>query len=65
MSNTVQQFAAELKKSVPTLLEQLKAAGVEKSSGADSISPYPYRTQHRGRRTGGNPPPPPRGRAAD
>ena len=39
MSNTVQQFAAELKKSVPTLLEQLKAAGVEKSSGADSISP--------------------------
>ncbi len=39
MSNTVQQFAAELKKSVPTLLEQLKAAGVDKSSGADSISP--------------------------
>ena len=39
MSNTVQQFAAELKKSVPTLLEQLKAAGVEKSSGTDSISP--------------------------
>ena len=39
MSNTVQQFAAELKKSVPTLLEQLKAAGVEKNSGADSISP--------------------------
>ena len=31
MSNTVQQFAAELKKSVPTLLEQLKAAGVEKA----------------------------------
>ncbi|MBH5328821.1 translation initiation factor IF-2 [Eikenella sp. S3360] len=39
MSNTVQQFAAELKKSVPTLLEQLKAAGVEKSNGADTISP--------------------------
>ncbi|OAM28968.1 MULTISPECIES: translation initiation factor IF-2 [Eikenella] len=39
MSNTVQQFAAELKKTVPTLLEQLKAAGVEKNNGADSISP--------------------------
>lgn len=39
MSHTVQQFAAELRKSVPTLLEQLKAAGVNKTSGADNISP--------------------------
>ncbi|MDO4693717.1 MAG: translation initiation factor IF-2 [Eikenella sp.] len=37
--NTVQQFAAELKKSVPTLLEQLQAAGVNKQSGADTVTP--------------------------
>ncbi len=37
-NNTVQQFAAELKKSVPTLLEQLQAAGVAKQSGADTVT---------------------------
>lgn len=37
--NTVQQFAAELKKSVPTVLEQLQAAGVNKQSGADTVTP--------------------------
>ncbi|KPN74860.1 initiation factor IF2 [Neisseria animaloris] len=39
MSNTtVEQFAAELKKPVDDLLKQLKSAGVNKSSGNDSIT---------------------------
>lgn len=37
-STTVAEFANELKKSTDTLLEQLKNAGVSKSSGADAIS---------------------------
>ncbi|WP_373740236.1 translation initiation factor IF-2 [Neisseria sp.] len=35
---TVEQFAAELKKPVEDLLKQLRSAGVEKSSGSDSIT---------------------------
>ncbi len=39
MSNTtVEQFAAELKKPVEDLLKQLASAGVNKSSGSDSIT---------------------------
>ncbi|QEY26698.1 translation initiation factor IF-2 [Neisseria zalophi] len=39
MSNeTVEKFAAELKKPVDVLLQQLKSAGVEKSSAGDSIT---------------------------
>ena len=39
MSNTtVEQFAAELKRPVDDLLKQLKEAGVNKSSGNDSIT---------------------------
>ena len=39
MSNsTVEQFAAELKKPVGELLEQLRSAGVDKHSAADSIT---------------------------
>ena len=39
MSNsTVEQFAAELKKPVDELLEQLRSAGVDKHSAADSIT---------------------------
>lgn len=38
MSNTVEQFAAELKKNVADLLEQLNNAGVAKQSGSDSIT---------------------------
>ena len=38
MSNTVQQFAAELKRPVDDLLKQLKEAGVNKSSGSDSLT---------------------------
>ena len=37
-STTVAEFATELKKSNATLLEQLKAAGVEKSSATDALS---------------------------
>ena len=37
-STTVAEFAAELKKSTATLLEQLKSAGVAKSSDADRLS---------------------------
>ncbi|MFZ9374275.1 MAG: translation initiation factor IF-2, partial [Burkholderiaceae bacterium] len=37
-STTVAEFANELKKSTDTLIEQLKNAGVSKSSGADAIS---------------------------
>ena len=37
-STTVAEFAAELKKSTDTLLEQLKAAGVAKASAADSLT---------------------------
>ncbi len=36
--NTVAEFAAELKKSPETLLEQLQAAGVQKTSSADALS---------------------------
>ena len=36
--NTVAEFAAELKKTPETLLEQLKAAGVSKSSTSDTLS---------------------------
>ena len=39
MSNTtVEQFAAELKRPVDDLLKQLKEAGVNKSSGSDSLT---------------------------
>ena len=37
-STTVAEFANELKKSTATLLEQLKAAGVAKSSAADRLT---------------------------
>ena len=37
-STTVAEFAAELKKSTDTLLEQLKSAGVAKSAASDSLS---------------------------
>ena len=37
-STTVAEFATELKKSTDTLLEQLKAAGVSKSSASDALS---------------------------
>ena len=37
-SNTVAEFAAELKKQPDTLLEQLKSAGVSKSSAADALT---------------------------
>jgi translation initiation factor IF-2 len=37
-STTVAEFAAELKKSPDTLLEQLKSAGVTKSATSDSLS---------------------------
>jgi translation initiation factor IF-2 len=37
-ANNVETFASELKLSVDVLIEQLKAAGVEKSSGADALS---------------------------
>lgn len=37
-STTVAEFATELKKSTDTLLEQLKAAGVNKSSASDALS---------------------------
>ncbi len=37
-SNTVAEFAAELKKSPETLLEQLQSAGVGKSSSADMLN---------------------------
>ncbi|MFN7445364.1 MAG: translation initiation factor IF-2, partial [Curvibacter sp.] len=37
-STTVSEFAAELKKSTDTLLEQLKSAGVAKSSAADTLT---------------------------
>ena len=39
MSNTtVAEFAAELKKSTSTLIEQLKSAGVAKSAATDTLS---------------------------
>src|SRR3954469_16267185 len=37
-SNTVAEFAAELKKSPDTLLEQLRSAGVAKSAPTDALS---------------------------
>ena len=37
-STTVAEFAAELKKSTDTLLEQLKAAGVAKATAADTLT---------------------------
>ncbi len=37
-STTVAEFASELKKSTDTLLEQLSAAGVSKSSASDSLT---------------------------
>ena len=37
-SNTVAEFAAELKKSPETLLDQLQSAGVAKSSSADLLN---------------------------
>ena len=37
-STTVAEFANELKKSPDTLLEQLRSAGVAKSTGADTLS---------------------------
>ncbi len=37
-STTVAEFAAELKKSPETLLDQLKAAGVAKSSVSDALN---------------------------
>jgi translation initiation factor IF-2 len=37
-STTVAEFAAELKKSTETLLEQLKSAGVSKTSASDSLT---------------------------
>lgn len=36
--NTVEQFAAELKRPVEDLLKQLKSAGVDKNSGADELT---------------------------
>ena len=36
--NTVAEFATELKKSPETLLEQLKSAGVNKSSPSDPLT---------------------------
>ncbi|MEY3488567.1 MAG: hypothetical protein RL655_135, partial [Pseudomonadota bacterium] len=37
-STTVTEFATELKKSTDTLLEQLKSAGVSKSSASDVLT---------------------------
>jgi len=37
-STTVAEFAAELKKSTETLLEQLRAAGVSKQSASDALT---------------------------
>ncbi|MEN9995425.1 MAG: translation initiation factor [Pseudomonadota bacterium] len=37
-SNTVAEFASELKKSSETLLEQLRSAGVEKSAPSDALT---------------------------
>ena len=37
-STTVAEFASELKKSTETLLEQLKSAGVAKTSAADALT---------------------------
>ncbi len=37
-SNTVAEFASELKKSPDTLLEQLRSAGVEKSAASDALT---------------------------
>ncbi|MEY3888734.1 MAG: translation initiation factor [Pseudomonadota bacterium] len=37
-SNTVAEFASELKKSSETLLEQLRSAGVEKSAATDALT---------------------------
>src|SRR3954454_16913176 len=37
-SNTVAEFAAELKKSPDVLLEQLRSAGVAKSAASDALS---------------------------
>ena len=37
-SNTVAEFASELKKSPDTLIEQLRSAGVEKSAASDPLS---------------------------
>src|SRR3954468_10321885 len=37
-STTVAEFAAELKKSPDTLLEQLRSAGVAKSAASDALS---------------------------
>jgi len=37
-STTVAEFAKELKKSTDTLLDQLKAAGVSKSSADDALT---------------------------
>ena len=37
-STTVAEFAVELKKSTETLLEQLRAAGVQKSSASDVLT---------------------------
>ena len=37
-SNTVAEFANELKKSPDTLIEQLRSAGVEKSAASDPLS---------------------------
>lgn len=37
-SNTVAEFAKELNKTPDTLLQQLKAAGMDKDSAADALS---------------------------
>jgi translation initiation factor IF-2 len=37
-SNTVAEFASELKKSPDTLLEQLRSAGVDKSAASDALT---------------------------
>ena len=37
-NNTVEQFAAELRRPVADLLKQLQEAGVSKTSGSDSIT---------------------------
>ncbi len=37
-SNTVAEFASELKKSADVLLEQLRSAGVAKASASDALS---------------------------
>jgi translation initiation factor IF-2 len=37
-SNTVAEFASELKKSPDTLIEQLRSAGVEKSAASDALT---------------------------